>query len=63
MDRDRSNDALRLSRRQLLAAAGAAGAVIAVGTASAAAGPRTGPTLSFTQATNGSATLAPPVTG
>ncbi|MET7881626.1 amidohydrolase family protein [Streptomyces avermitilis] len=59
MDRDRSNDALRLSRRQLLAAAGAAGAVTAVGTASAAAGPRTGPTLSFTQATNGSATLAP----
>lgn len=59
MDRDRSNDALRLSRRQLLAAAGAAGAVPAVGTAPTAADPRTGPTLSFTLATNGSATLAP----
>ncbi|MFE9997055.1 amidohydrolase family protein [Streptomyces avermitilis] len=58
MDRDRSNDAFRLSRRQLLAA-GAAGAVTAVGATPAAAGPPIGPTLSFTRATNGSATLAP----
>ena len=59
MDRDRSNAALSLSRRQLLAAAGAAGAVTAVGAPPAAALPRTELSLSFTAATNGSATLAP----
>ena len=59
MDRDRSNAALSLSRRQLLAAAGAAGAVTAVGAPPAAALPRTELSLSFTAATNGAATLAP----
>ncbi|NGO10601.1 amidohydrolase family protein [Streptomyces sp. HC44] len=70
MDRDRSNASpspslslsLPLSRRQLLAAAGAAGAagaITAVGSAPATARPRTGLSLSFTAATNGSATLAP----
>ncbi|WP_328498383.1 amidohydrolase family protein [Streptomyces sp. NBC_00414] len=59
MDRDRGDAALSLSRRRLLAAAGAAGAVTAIGLAPAAAQPRTGLSLSFTAATNGSATLAP----
>ncbi|MGP4052120.1 amidohydrolase family protein [Streptomyces sp. 2A115] len=63
MDRDRSNAAsslaLSLSRRQLLAAAGAAGAVTAIGAPPAGARPRTEFPLSFTAATNGSATLAP----
>ncbi|WP_314414543.1 amidohydrolase family protein [Streptomyces kroppenstedtii] len=59
MDRDRGDAALSLSRRRLLAAAGAAGAVTAIGLAPAAAQPRTGHSLSFTGATNGSATLAP----
>ncbi|MFL1905351.1 amidohydrolase family protein [Streptomyces tauricus] len=59
MDRDRGDAALSLSRRRLLAAAGAAGAVTAIGLAPAAAGPRTGLSLSFSGATNGSATLAP----
>ncbi|NGO43737.1 amidohydrolase family protein [Streptomyces ureilyticus] len=65
MDRDRSNatpspsPSSALSRRQLLAAAGAAGAVTAVGATPAVAQPRTGLALSFTAATNGSATLAP----
>ncbi|MFS8201563.1 amidohydrolase family protein [Streptomyces sp. CWNU-52B] len=66
MDRDRGDAAppltLPLSRRQLLAATGAAGAataVTAVGVAPAAARPRTGLSLSFSAATNGSATLAP----
>ncbi|MEU6260285.1 amidohydrolase family protein [Streptomyces sp. NPDC047043] len=57
MDRDRITPH-RPTRRQLLAAAGA---LPLVGAAPAAAAPsRTGtPTLSFTRATNGSATLAP----
>ncbi|MEU9284605.1 twin-arginine translocation signal domain-containing protein [Streptomyces sp. NPDC048275] len=38
MERDRSLSALPLSRRQLLAAAGVAGAASALGTAPAAAG-------------------------
>ncbi|MEU9187239.1 amidohydrolase family protein [Streptomyces sp. NPDC048484] len=59
MDQDRSDAALALSRRQLLAVAGAAGAVTAVGVAPAAALPRTGLTLSFIAATNGAPTLAP----
>ncbi|MFD6291828.1 amidohydrolase family protein [Streptomyces sp. NPDC060205] len=59
MDRDRGDAALSLSRRRLLAAAGAAGAVTAIGLAPAAAQPRTGLSLSFTGATNGAATLAP----
>jgi Tol biopolymer transport system component len=67
MDRDPGEAALSpfpcpplsLSRRQLLASAGAAGAVTALGVAPAAARPRGGLTLSFTAATNGSATLAP----
>ncbi|MEU6031579.1 amidohydrolase family protein [Streptomyces tauricus] len=63
MDRDPGDAALSLSlslsRRRLLAAAGAAGAVTAIGLAPAAARPRTGLSLSFSGATNGSATLAP----
>ncbi|MFH8468046.1 amidohydrolase family protein [Streptomyces sp. NPDC017991] len=59
MDRDRGDAALSLSRRRLLAAAGATGAVTAIGLAPAAAQPPTGLSLSFTGATNGSATLAP----
>ncbi|MEV7392972.1 amidohydrolase family protein [Streptomyces sp. NPDC091215] len=57
MDRDR-NSRFRPTRRQLLAAAGA---VPLVGVASAAvARPRTdAPSLAFTRATNGAATLAP----
>ncbi|MEU9448778.1 amidohydrolase family protein [Streptomyces sp. NPDC048277] len=57
MDRDRSSH-FRPTRRQLLAAAGA---VPLVGVAPAAvARPRTGaPSLMFTRATNGAATLAP----
>ncbi|MPY63251.1 hypothetical protein, partial [Streptomyces spongiae] len=56
MDRDRSTAAFRPTRRQLLAAAGA---VPLVGAAPAQARPRTGLSLSFTLATNGSATLSP----
>ncbi|MFI6686384.1 amidohydrolase family protein [Streptomyces sp. NPDC050485] len=60
MDRDHTiATAFSLSRRQLLAAAGAAGAVTAVGPVPALAGSRTGLSLSFTAATNGSASLAP----
>ncbi|MFJ2263833.1 amidohydrolase family protein [Streptomyces sp. NPDC087844] len=59
MDRDRGDAALSLSRRRLLAAAGAAGTVTAIGLAPAAAQPPAGLSLSFTEATNGSATLAP----
>ncbi|MCX4881475.1 amidohydrolase family protein [Streptomyces sp. NBC_00847] len=56
MDRDRT-PTFRPTRRQLLAAAGA---VPLVGAVPAAARPRTGtPSLTFTRATNGSATLAP----
>jgi Tol biopolymer transport system component len=57
MERDRSRS-FRPTRRQLLAAAGAVPLVGAA--APAAARPRTGAlSLSFTRATNGSATLAP----
>uniref|UniRef100_A0AAU2UWX3 Amidohydrolase family protein n=1 Tax=Streptomyces sp. NBC_00003 TaxID=2903608 RepID=A0AAU2UWX3_9ACTN len=61
MDRDNTATPLSLSRRQLLAAAGAAGAVTAVGAvpAPALATPRTGLSLSFTAATNGAASLSP----
>ncbi|MFD9565718.1 amidohydrolase family protein [Streptomyces sp. NPDC059994] len=60
MDRDPSGVAASsLSRRQLLAAAGAAGAVTAVGTMPAAARQRGGLSLAFSAATNGSASLAP----
>ncbi|MFD7013289.1 amidohydrolase family protein [Streptomyces sp. NPDC059161] len=60
MDRDHTTaTAFSLSRRQLLAAAGAAGAVTAVGPVPALAGSRTGLSLSFTAATNGSASLSP----
>ncbi|WP_329396175.1 amidohydrolase family protein [Streptomyces melanogenes] len=60
MDRDSSGVAASsLSRRQLLAAAGAAGAVTAVGTVPVAASQRDGLSLSFSAATNGSASLAP----
>ncbi|MEU6048873.1 amidohydrolase family protein [Streptomyces xanthochromogenes] len=59
MDPDHTSPSL--SRRQLLAAAGAAGAVTAVGVvpAPALAAPRTGLSLSFTAATNGAASLSP----
>ncbi|GHB38295.1 amidohydrolase [Streptomyces xanthochromogenes] len=59
MDPDRTSPSL--SRRQLLAAAGAAGAVTAVGVvpAPALAAPRTRLSLSFTAATNGAASLSP----
>ncbi|WP_369251634.1 amidohydrolase family protein [Streptomyces sp. R41] len=59
MERDRSSTALPLSRRQLLAAAGVAGAATALGTAPAKARTSAGLSLSFTRATNGSATLSP----
>ncbi|MER6157029.1 amidohydrolase family protein [Streptomyces sp. NPDC001868] len=68
MDRDQSRRIPPLSRRQLLAATGATGAAAVLGTvavgaaAPAMAGPRapgTGLSLTFTRATNGSATLAP----
>ncbi|MFG2721954.1 amidohydrolase family protein [Streptomyces sp. NPDC048416] len=59
MDRDTTASPLALSRRQLLAAAGAAGAVTAVGVVPAFAGPRTGLSLTFTAATNGAASLSP----
>ncbi|MCX5387117.1 amidohydrolase family protein [Streptomyces sp. NBC_00083] len=60
MDRDPIASALTLSRRQLLAAATAAGAVTAVGAAPARAATRPGrPSLSFTAATNGAASLSP----
>ncbi|MFE9370264.1 amidohydrolase family protein [Streptomyces sp. NPDC006711] len=61
MDRDTtaSRSPLTLSRRQLLAAAGAAGVVSAVGAVPAPAAPRTGLSLSFTAATNGAASLSP----
>ncbi|MEV6041925.1 amidohydrolase family protein [Streptomyces xanthochromogenes] len=59
MDPDHTSPSL--SRRQLLAAAGAAGAGTAVGVvpAPALAAPRTGLSLSFTAATNGAASLSP----
>lgn len=60
MDRERGHTAaLPLSRRRLLAVAGATGAAGAVGAAPAAARVRSGVPLSFTAATNGAATLAP----
>ncbi|MFD9792740.1 amidohydrolase family protein [Streptomyces sp. NPDC059070] len=64
MDRDPSGAAAplsvpSLSRRQLLAAAGAASAVTTLAPVPALARRRAGATLSFTAATNGSATLAP----
>ncbi|MFE9539558.1 amidohydrolase family protein [Streptomyces sp. NPDC006691] len=61
MDRDPAPTSPALSRRQLLAAAGAAGAVTAVGAvpAPALAAARTGLSLSFTAATNGAASLSP----
>ncbi|WP_221356095.1 amidohydrolase family protein [Streptomyces beigongshangae] len=61
MDRDPGAAALPLSRRRLLAAAGAAGTATALGAAPvpAVAAPRTGTLLSFTGATNGAATPAP----
>lgn len=70
MDCDRNHTALPSSppsslpcptRRQLLAATGALAAAAALGSvpAPAAARPRTGVPLSFTQATNGSSTLSP----
>ncbi|MEE1759901.1 amidohydrolase family protein [Streptomyces sp. SP18BB07] len=66
MDRDQSRPTPPLTRRQLLAATGATGAAAVLGTvgpaAPAAARSRTadaGLTLTFTRATNGSATLAP----
>ncbi|MFJ2172437.1 amidohydrolase family protein [Streptomyces sp. NPDC087851] len=60
MDRERSNTAaFSLSRRQLLAAAGATTGVAVIGATPAAARPHTGLSLSFTTATNGAATLSP----
>ncbi|GAA0585479.1 amidohydrolase family protein [Streptomyces crystallinus] len=60
MDRDTGGAAASsLSRRQLLAAAGAAGAVTAVGAVPSAARERGGLSLSLHAATNGSATLSP----
>ncbi len=62
MDRDTTATPLSsLSRRQLLAAAGAAGALTAVGVvpAPALAAPRAGHSLSFTASTNGAASLSP----
>ncbi|MEU5688355.1 amidohydrolase [Streptomyces venezuelae] len=60
MDCDRHNTVLPLSRRQLFVAAGASGAVAALGTAAPApARPRTTVPLSFTRVTNGAATLVP----
>ncbi|MFE4859077.1 amidohydrolase family protein [Streptomyces sp. NPDC056670] len=61
MDRDHTPTPLSLSRRQLLAAAGAAGAVTAVGAvpAPALAAQRAGLSLSFTASTNGAASLSP----
>ncbi|MFJ9582200.1 amidohydrolase family protein [Streptomyces acidicola] len=58
MDRDRSTAAFRPTRRQLLAAAGAV-PLVGAAPAPAAARPRTGLSLTFTRATNGSATLSP----
>ncbi|MBA2811066.1 PD40 domain-containing protein [Streptomyces sp. KM273126] len=58
MDRDRSTAAFRPTRRQLLAAAGAV-PLVGAAPAPAAARPRTGLSLTFTHATNGSATLSP----
>ncbi|GGU05934.1 amidohydrolase family protein [Streptomyces violascens] len=61
MDRDNTATPLSLSRRQLLAVAGAAGAATAVGAVPvpALAAPRTGLSLSFTASTNGAASLSP----
>ncbi|MDX3643998.1 amidohydrolase family protein [Streptomyces sp. MB09-02B] len=66
MDRDQSRPTPPLTRRQLLAATGATGAAAVIGTAGPAAPAdaraRTagaGLSLTFTRATNGSATLAP----
>ncbi|MEU6818986.1 amidohydrolase family protein [Streptomyces atriruber] len=59
MDCDRHNTVLPLSRRQLFVAAGASGAVAALGVAAPApARPRTTVPLSFTRVTNGAATLS-----
>lgn len=62
MDRDQSHRTPPLTRRQLLAATGATGAAAVLGSAGpVAAGPGspgTGPSLTFTRATNGAATLA-----
>ncbi|MFH8610699.1 amidohydrolase family protein [Streptomyces sp. NPDC018029] len=59
MDCDRHNTALPLSRRQLFVAAGASGAVAALGAPPAPARPRPTVPLSFTRVTNGAATLSP----
>ncbi|WP_200301523.1 amidohydrolase family protein [Streptomyces adelaidensis] len=63
MDRDQSRSTPPLTRRQLLAATGAVAVLGTAGTAApATARPRTtgtGLSLTFTRATNGSATLAP----
>ncbi|MFJ2211799.1 amidohydrolase family protein [Streptomyces sp. NPDC101062] len=60
MDRERSNTAaFSLSRRQLLAAAGATTGVAVIGATPVAARSHTGLSLSFTTATNGAATLSP----
>ncbi|MDX3693962.1 amidohydrolase family protein [Streptomyces europaeiscabiei] len=65
MDRDQSHRTSPLTRRQLLAATGATGAAAVLGTVAAAGpavarsgAPGTGLSLTFTRATNGSATLA-----
>lgn len=63
MDRDQSHRTPPLTRRQLLAATGATGAAAVLGTAGAAAPAVARPaapglSLTFTRATNGSATLA-----
>ncbi|MEU7579740.1 amidohydrolase family protein [Streptomyces sp. NPDC041068] len=60
MDCDRNNAVLPLSRRQLFVAAGASGALVALGAAAPApARPRTTVPVSFTRVTNGAATLSP----
>ncbi|MGW0841826.1 amidohydrolase family protein [Streptomyces sp. NPDC002787] len=66
MDRDQSRPTPPLTRRRLIAATGATGAAAVLGTAGPAASagarpatPGTGLSLTFTRATNGSATLAP----
>ncbi|MCF3119619.1 PD40 domain-containing protein [Streptomyces arenae] len=59
MECDRNNTVLPLSRRQLFAAAGASGALVALGSTPAPARPRTTVPLSFTRVTNGAATLSP----
>ncbi|KND42559.1 amidohydrolase family protein [Streptomyces stelliscabiei] len=64
MDRDQSHRTPPLTRRRLLAATGATGAAVVLGTTGAAASGTARPgtsglALTFTRATNGSATLAP----